>query len=257
MTTADNQLDEQTQNRVLARVRKMMALANDAAASEGERDNALRMAHATLAKYNLSMAAAEAAGQTPEEKRLGVPMESRSWDAWERRVAKSVAELFFCRYFYTLGNWDGIRIKHMFIGKESNIYTAQEMAKYVIKSINTEAMRRAKAETGNPKGTFWRDFCKGAAQRIGERCHELLAAAEKSTERAPGTALVLASVYQSEKIANDHHLTVVMRVRLGRGAATRSPSTGGYGAGREFGGRVSLNRQVGSSTTGTKAPRLK
>lgn len=66
---ADGKFTEE-QARVLARVRKMMALANDdAAASDGERDNALRMAHATLLKHNLTMAAAEEAGATAEEAR--------------------------------------------------------------------------------------------------------------------------------------------------------------------------------------------
>ena len=49
---------EEDKARALARVRKMLALANDAAATEGERENALRMAHATLAKYNLELAEA-------------------------------------------------------------------------------------------------------------------------------------------------------------------------------------------------------
>ena len=43
-------------NPILDRVKKMLAIANDSAASEGECDNALRMAHNTLAKHNLDMA---------------------------------------------------------------------------------------------------------------------------------------------------------------------------------------------------------
>lgn len=43
------------EDRILERVRKMLALANDEAATEGERDNALRMAHNLLMKHQLSM----------------------------------------------------------------------------------------------------------------------------------------------------------------------------------------------------------
>jgi len=43
------------ENKVLERVKKMIALGNDAAATEAERETALRMAYNLLAKYNLSM----------------------------------------------------------------------------------------------------------------------------------------------------------------------------------------------------------
>lgn len=55
--------------KILGRIRKMLALANNEGASEGERDNALRMAHATLAKYNLDMAEVESSGKPQQEAR--------------------------------------------------------------------------------------------------------------------------------------------------------------------------------------------
>ena len=54
-------MSDDERNKILARVRKLLNLANNAAATEGERDNAMRMAHATLAKYNLSLAEASGA----------------------------------------------------------------------------------------------------------------------------------------------------------------------------------------------------
>jgi hypothetical protein len=42
-------------NPILEKVKKLLALANDKGATEGERDNALRMAHGMLAKHNLDM----------------------------------------------------------------------------------------------------------------------------------------------------------------------------------------------------------
>lgn len=85
--------------KVLGRVRKMMALANDKAASDGERDNALRMAYNTLAKHNLSMAEAEAAGAKSEEPRERGFTMSRD-QPWCRTVAHAIANLFFCAYWY-------------------------------------------------------------------------------------------------------------------------------------------------------------
>ena len=42
--------------KILDKVKKLLAVANNEAATEGERDNALRMAHNMLAKHNLAMA---------------------------------------------------------------------------------------------------------------------------------------------------------------------------------------------------------
>jgi len=52
----------------------MLRLANDAGASEGERHNAMRMAHATLAKHNLDLASVESA---PGNEKLRAAAHSR------------------------------------------------------------------------------------------------------------------------------------------------------------------------------------
>ena len=56
--------------KIMARVKKMLTLAYDKGATEGERDNALRMAHKYLAKYNLDIAEVEASG---DKKAKGEP----------------------------------------------------------------------------------------------------------------------------------------------------------------------------------------
>lgn len=44
-----------TEEKIINRIKKMMALANDKAASDGERENALRMSYALMARHNLEM----------------------------------------------------------------------------------------------------------------------------------------------------------------------------------------------------------
>lgn len=242
-------------DKILSRVKKMMALANDAGASEGERDNAIRMAHATLAKYNLTMAEAERAGTKPEEKRTGEPIVGRDFP-WCRTTAYAIAQLFFCEYFYI--SQHGGTVKHFFIGKTSNVYTAQEMSRYVIDSITKEAHRVSKERTGSTGGTFWRSFCKGAASTIWHRCAQLRAEAEKaSVVASTGTSLVLASVYASEKVANTHFLTEVMGMKNLRASKARERNTSydAHAAGREYGSKVNLNRQIGGG--GSNQQRLK
>lgn len=228
-------------DKVLERVKKMMRLANDAAASEGERDNALRMAHATLAKYNLSMAEAERSGERPDEKRMDSVLESKSTHPWERSVAQSVARLFFCHYFYQLHT--GRFTRHYFIGKESNVFTAQEVFKYVVGSINREGQRVSREATGSGGGTFWRSFCKGAAAAVYKRCDQLVrdSQTQKLEHKGPGTALVLASVYEQERKANLVHVEKEMGVKLRYTTdRTRTPEATAFERGVAYGNSVNL-----------------
>lgn len=227
-------------DRVLDRVRKMMALVNDAGASEGERDNAMRMAHATLAKYNLSMAEAEAHGKQEKEKRGPADIKSRS-RPWIRSVMQAVAHLFFCEYFYTArGNdqWN------YFVGKESNVITAIEIAKYVVDSIVREG--GAKQRAGGYDGAWRVSFSKGAAFRVTSRCRALRADQENAT-RGTGTSLVLADLYTQEQSANEKYISDVMGQKLVvKGSRTKAPGHG-FHEGAEFGDKVGLHRQVGAT----------
>lgn len=243
--TASNNKD---QDRILSRVRKMMALANDAGASEGERDNALRMVHATLAKHNLTMAHAEAAGANME-KRDKVTAESRN-QPWARSVAHSVGEFMFCRYFFSSCDKAG-KITHNFVGREDNARTAAEMAEYVIGSIMKQANREWKKQAD--PGPWWTSFCKGAADQIRERCKELRAQAERADQQgSTGTSLVLASFYKTEADANAKYLAEVLNLKL-KSAAPRTKRAGdGYSAGKAFGSNISLNRQVSGASSAAR-----
>lgn len=246
MSTADFNKDG-----ILARVKKMMTLANNAAATEGERDNALRMAHATLMKYNLTMAEADASGAQKEEARTGEAMNVKE-HPWMRTVASAIAKLFFCNFFYVASKT--YNAKYYFVGKLSNVYTAQEMTKYVIASIDKEAHRVAKETTGNASGTYWRSFCKGAAYKIYQRCVEIQTTAEAAPVELlglkTGTALVLASFYESEQKANAMFIAVQMgrRIRTGKNRQRRA-SADAFGRGAEFGSKISLS---GTRSSGPK-----
>jgi Protein of unknown function (DUF2786) len=155
------------QERILARVRKMLALANDAGATEHERDNAMRMAHSTLAKYNLDIALVEDAGGKVEGEDRGVLRAVFYGRPWARQVANSVAELFFCSYICSTHK-KAKMTQHCFVGRHSNAITAREMAAYLVGSIIKEA--RQFRTLGN---AACRSFCIGAAVSIGQRVEAL------------------------------------------------------------------------------------
>ncbi len=239
--------------RILDRIKKIMALANDRGATEGERDAAMFKVHEILAKYNLTMAEADAHGITSEEKRTGGAMDTGNRKfphVWQRTVAGAIARLYFCDYFFEHG--DRQVIMHFFVGKQSNVFTAQEMTKYVITSIEKEARQSKREVMGD--GTYERNFAKGAAGVIRERCYEIRKNAEKKPAQTSScTALVLASVYDLENKANEKFIADQMKISLKYSSMhQRSAHVAGYEEGRDFGGRINLNTQLSGRVHGKK-----
>jgi len=227
-------------DRVLSRVRKMLALANDAGTTEGERDNAMRMAHATLAKYNLELI--DEPAEKDDRGRYEGVYYSRPWS---RSVSQSIGKLFFCHYVYVQPqrSQNG---KHYFIGREANAMTALAMASYIIDSIDREASKAQRLNGANHD--YWRAFCWGAATTISRRVTEMQV---KAPEAAPGTALVLANLYQVESQANQAWLQANMKL----GKSRPSPGTRssvGHAAGAAFGATVGLNRPLSGTKNSPK-----
>lgn len=249
-------MNDEARTRILERVRKMLRLANDAGASEGERNNAMRMAHATLAKYNLDLAAAEESGKPTEEPRIHHIHAFGGWP-WARNIAHSVAKLFFCDYLYIRGRTDRT-LQHYFIGRTSNATTAAIVAEFVVTSVIKEASKLAR--DGHLGNAFVRSFGWGAASRIHERVEALKRDAQQTFDpaeqsrttdgralpSAASRALVLASYYQLEHDANKRYVEKQFgETKKGRSGKV-ADSDAGYHAGRVHGDRVSLNAQVGS-----------
>lgn len=242
METQDN-----VPSNVIARIKKMLALAADSGATEGERDNALRMAHKTLAAYNLDLIQVES-HQTPEQK--AASGEKREINKhrfygrapWARSTAGAIARMMFCHYVYSTDRSDRTNVIHWFIGRQSNAVSAGLMAEYVVKSILAEAKKKA-AESWEDRNEFTRTFCVAAGLKVGERCREILEAATRPQPQASGgTALVLASYYQTELEANKQMVVS----KPARNSRTKGIySTEAYQAGLAYGSSVSLNKQIG------------
>lgn len=234
------------QERVLSRIKKMLNLANDAGASEGERDNALRMAYATMQKHNIDLATAEEhalKGGRPEDvKRERVDAHFVSHH-WARIAAQAIAELFFCEYFYERNSYSG-KVQHTFVGRADNAITAAEMAAYIAKSIQREATQWCGGDGGAQ-----RDFCKGATTKIVRRVHAMRTQAETPAPAAtPGVALVLKNFYAVEKAQNEKALVAIgVKFRKSRGQQG-AKNDYAYSAGAVFGASVSLDRQLGGKS---------
>jgi len=238
-------MQDQIQTRVINRIRKMIRLANDAGATEGERDNAMRMAHATLAKYNISLTDIESGENQEERKRISQEYIGKPW---ARIAANAIARLYFCHYYSSRGKGD--KVKHTFIGRYSNAITAQEIAYFVITAMHEEGMRYQR--TNDDAGAY-RSFTLGAAYRVQDRCTELRQEAEKQGMKAdeedviktPGTSLVIANLYKTEHDANREYMeSLGVRLKTGRRVSSRGLDRFAFSDGVTYGGTISLNRQV-------------
>ena len=234
---------ENNNSRIVGRIRKMLALANDAGATEAERETAMRMAHATLAKHNIEMREVEASGKQKEEDRVIIKREFYG-RPWARMCSNAIADMCFCLYLVTPGRTPK-QCVNWFLGKESNATTAADLAEYVCNSIWKEGSRNARnAGAGNE---YIRNFATAAGYEIAKRCREIKEAALKPAAAQPGTSLVLANIYQVEALAN----RAMMDGMKTRTIQSRAKATHNYEAqqkGAAFGKTVSLNRQVNGTT---------
>jgi hypothetical protein len=171
---------------------------------------------------------------------------------WACQIANSIALLYFCKYFsQRIGGNGGPaqKARHHFVGRHSNVITAQEMAQWVVETVNKEAQRFQR--TMHVGYGEYRAFAQAAAHRISERCSQIRAESEKASANAC-TGLIVANLYRTEMIANDEFLNDSgVKLRSGR---SQSEAQGALAraAGRAFGNSVSLNRQVGTSGSNLK-----
>lgn len=228
-----------TEEKVLDKVRKLMDLATNAAASEGERENALRMAYALLSKHNLDMADVE--NRFKEEDRINQETSLLNFP-WCRTLILCVGKLFFCKV-YIGRRVNSERKMFHFVGKESNVVTASVMSEYLITSILKEARKLYKQDL-SPEA---RSFCVGAMNSIYDRVEKMQE--EATNEAVSGsTALVVSSIYKTEMDANAAFLeeTGVHLVKSKSRGSSVSDSNA-FNKGKEYGNNVSLNTQVSGS----------
>jgi hypothetical protein len=227
------------EDKILSRIRKMMAIANDSAASEAERDTALQMSYRLLAKHNLTMLQVEDQGS----REVRGTYEEQGWSqTWAKHVCLNVAKLFFCEY-YIGDKINATKCVHHFVGLESNATTAMLMSSYIINSILKEGRKRY-THNLSPET---RSFALGVVARLSQRIAELIKQTQQ--DATPGTALVLIDLYQSEKQANEALLPANLEAKRSRSSSVKR---GAYESGKEFGSSINLSKQISADTADYK-----
>jgi|GEM_PF-6145181 len=224
--------------KIIARVNKLIALAQNAGATDGERDNAMRMAHATLAKYNLKMGDLQDFTETPEERtELNFVNYNHKFN---RTICNAIAKLYFCTcYFKNTVPLETSNAKkkctYFFVGKESNVLTAKLMAEYLMKSIESERVKTA-------QGVI---FNIGAANAIYWRVHDIIENNVENKEFSESTALAIVNLHKSEADANDEFIrNKGLKLEVSKNRKTKINDWESFNKGREFGNKINLSGQI-------------
>ena len=226
--------------KIINRLKKMLALANDVGATEGERDNALRMAYNLLAKHNLSMCDLE----EPDQEVREISCIEICGDRFVGALAKSAANLCFCETFYQKQNGKS-KLKYSFVGKQSNCVTASNLFYYLVKSIKKEISKRYKDRPSIEK----RSFFIGATYAVCDRVEDLIS---KDVEvGTTGTAIILKDLRDLESEANKNWMNDQGLFTKQVQPRTTKIIKDAYNAGNQFGNSISLNNQINNKKSKT------
>ena len=202
---------------VIRKIQNLLELAKHATANENEAATAMALAQQLLARYNLDLQIVEntrvaggAAANTPE-KREKQPTSYRVAYPWQNKLWKVLAETNFCAMwvyeateYYQGKPYKGKRV--VLLGKESNVTTVRLMGEYFVDTIK----RLLPYQNGDHNSRSAHSWKEGCVDRLAERMEAKFEEMKWEDSAhdcagytaAPGTALVVRSIYEAEQAAN-------------------------------------------------------
>lgn len=231
-------------SKIIERMKRLLAMSQDSS-SEHEAMIAARRLHVLMSKYNVSMSDIE-----EKEDVVGEGGFETVNFPYRRLICKSIAKLYYCDLIYqkTRKNY-AVMIT---IGREQNRNIVESISKMVISMIDREAAKFSLEIHGIRDSHTISSFRNGAANRIYDRCMDLIEQArrgdlqdEDTGEKLPA----LASIYDRENQAVQDFLSSIKLQKK----KSRTKANSGYAmaAGSAAGGKVPLHQQL--SKTAPKA----
>lgn len=237
-------MNAQDREKLLARMKKIMALATNAGATEGEREAALHQLHKLMAKHNIDQATVEGVDLNKQVDNIdGHVLEKHEFYGrpWAKTIVMGVAKMMFCKYFTQDSAKKNMTI-HCFVGTAENVAAAVMLAQFLINGVKTEGERRAKA-MGENVSAYRRAFGTGASGALYSRCLDEM----RKPPEGGSTALVLTNVYEQAERLNQLALSEKFGIRL-RARNSNAKTTGvgdALSAGRAHGNSMNLGRNIG------------
>ena len=262
------------QQEAITRIRKVIALATNKGATEGEADNASATVVRLLATHNLTMEDVNTHASPGQIMTDGDTI--TEGDDWRCFLAASTARLYFCEYHaeqvfpdppedgaINVDHLLGLikpRYRHCFSGREHNVVVAKEMFRYFVTTVE-ELARKARQDEGSRSHAlddiisqeverkrlrrFEHAFRFGCAKRLAHRIDEKWF----DLSRSPETQLLAGNKLPALYMQNDQEVKDYMKEKFGNELMTKEqaqlPSNfEGLFAGFVAGKTVGLDTQV-------------
>ena len=220
--TIESAKDEE---RMIAKIRKLFALANNSGSQGNEAESAMRMANALLAKHAIDKYKLHET-DTVFCSFLDYDIKPQ----WIKSVISTISRFYNCRCIFDY-NWP--EPKTLVIGTSANRITAILVIDHLIDQI--------KKETRGEKIAFK----NGAALGLDDKCREIILARNAETgndEVIPGTGLTVIKLEERQKTdVNEFVNANFAHLKSGRGMKTASA------AGRSYGNGLNPNARVGGA----------
>lgn len=232
------------EDKIIERMKKLLALsANNS--NEHEAMAAAKALHMLLAKHNISIEDV----QGEDEKEVGKNAIITKCRPWKRRVAKSIAHLYFCNFYYAQSSHRKGYSNYYFVGNDVNRSFAKHIYNMVIKTIERASRKQSRERYGKEVCEFVNSFWSGAAITIEQRCSEMLEDA-KSGEMVDedGKNLpALISVYEKAEIEIEGYYKKIGLELVTSPNRLQTHNNAGYHGGVKEGKKVPLNHTVHSN----------
>lgn len=214
--------NQDKENRIIEKIRKLFALAANDGATGAESENAMRMANAMLAKHSIEMSQLTGGDET-------VFCTFAEYDikaAWPKSVIVTICKLYNCRVVFDF-NWP--KPKTLIIGTGANRMTTTIVIDQILDQIKKECKGESAA------------FKNGAAIGLSDVVNRILEERRQDkTEIVPGTGLVpVDQMRQQMNAANDfvdQNFSGLVKSKRGRGNAEGRAYGNGLNPGARVGG---------------------
>lgn len=208
--------------KVIARIQKMLNLARDGGATEGEANAAMDAAEKTMAKYNLTMAEVEAGGGNAGEgsKRTKQQSKGKAQYEFQQQLMRICAEVNYC-VALLVSEWKrgrSMATGFVLIGREANVIATRELYDYLNATTERLAFEYVGCDNAQRLSRKAVSFKKGCAERLGERlldrhraameeqareARERNAAARHPASTGTSLVVVMKDFAQEERDANE------------------------------------------------------
>ena len=205
---------------------------------------ALMQIQRIMAKYRISQAELEAAGETEVARTIHDKMEANS-ATWSQTLLVTIARSNGCR---VLGDRSSGAMKFHIFGREQGVAATIAMYQYLVKTIDHLATI-AWEENPSPWETarsFKHSFRVGASITVGKRITEQAKGAYQGL--AKGTEIVSVDLADAKRLMND-----MFGPTQSRRITMNSSSSLGMAFGKQAGEGINLDSQVSSGKGHTKA----